>query len=316
VNSRFKKVTLAATAVAVGVGVFGMGSLASAAATDPVVSKLNVTKGSTAGGTVVVISGKNFSNVTGATGVKFGANNATSYLVLSATQIAAVAPAGPNGTVQVIVNNGAPSADVAADNFTYLAPIDAKAAANTLISPKGGTVISVDADTTAPGSIDFGANPAAFTANKVTATVAGKPAPVTYVDNNTVTLKTPAGTPSNVAVAVKFFHDGAAGAADSTNVKYASLITSMSKTSGPLAGSGNLKITISGVGLAGATTWKFGTTAATCDQTGLTGAKMDTTWYCKVPAAAVAGPVSVNYAAAAGPQGLTVGATYTYSDLG
>ncbi len=85
----------------------------------PMVTAISPTKGTTAGGTSVVITGVNF---TGATVVKFGSTNATSFVVNSATQITAVSPAG-TGTVDVTVTtpNGT-SAIVAADDYTYVPP--------------------------------------------------------------------------------------------------------------------------------------------------------------------------------------------------
>jgi len=88
----------------------------------PSVTGLNPASGTTAGGTSVVITGTGF---TGATAVTFGGAPATGVAINSAgTQITAVSPAHAAGTnlqVQVITPNGA-SADVAADNYTYVAP--------------------------------------------------------------------------------------------------------------------------------------------------------------------------------------------------
>lgn len=83
--------------------------------------------GTTAGGTLVRITGSNFLSrtgatvVSGATGVKFGANNATSYTVVDRQTIVAVAPAGSAGTVQVMVTNttGA-SVNTVLDDYLYV----------------------------------------------------------------------------------------------------------------------------------------------------------------------------------------------------
>lgn len=84
----------------------------------PQVTALSPATGGTAGGTLVTITGAYF---TGATTVEFGADDATDFEVISATKIAAIAPAHAAGAVQVKVTtpNGA-SADTAADNFTYV----------------------------------------------------------------------------------------------------------------------------------------------------------------------------------------------------
>ncbi|MFF2848229.1 IPT/TIG domain-containing protein, partial [Streptomyces sp. NPDC058001] len=68
-------------------------------AATPTLVSLSPSQGPTAGGTSVVLTGSGFS---GATAVTFGGTAATSYIVNSATQITAVAPAG-TGAVPVTV---------------------------------------------------------------------------------------------------------------------------------------------------------------------------------------------------------------------
>ncbi|WP_228053221.1 IPT/TIG domain-containing protein [Streptomyces antimycoticus] len=65
----------------------------------PALTGISPTTGPASGGTVVTLTG---TNLLGATAVRFGAANATSFTVVSATQISAVAPPG-SGTVQVTV---------------------------------------------------------------------------------------------------------------------------------------------------------------------------------------------------------------------
>lgn len=86
----------------------------------PVISLLTPANGLAAGGNLVRINGTNFTGVTGATGVKFGTNNATAYDVLSDGTIEAIAPAHAAGVVDVIVTNAAgPSAATALTKYTY-----------------------------------------------------------------------------------------------------------------------------------------------------------------------------------------------------
>lgn len=61
-----------------------------------------------AAGATVAIEGAYFTGVTGATGVKFGGVNATSYNVLSDGTILAVLPAGAAGSAPVVVGTSAP----------------------------------------------------------------------------------------------------------------------------------------------------------------------------------------------------------------
>jgi hypothetical protein len=85
----------------------------------PEVTAVEPRTGPSAGATSVTITG---TNLTGATAVKFGATNASSFKVESATSIVATSPAG-SGVVDVTVTTpGGTSATGAADAFTYLTP--------------------------------------------------------------------------------------------------------------------------------------------------------------------------------------------------
>lgn len=70
-----------------------------------------ITPPSVAVGGTVAIRGQGFTGITGATGVKFGATNATSYIVHDDTLITAVMPAGSAGTVAVTVGNTTQTSD-------------------------------------------------------------------------------------------------------------------------------------------------------------------------------------------------------------
>jgi hypothetical protein len=83
----------------------------------PTVTNINPNSGSRGGGNTVTITGTNFQNVNE---VDFGPNHSTTVIVLSSTQITALAPAGM-GTVDVIVTTAAGSSTpTAADQYTYL----------------------------------------------------------------------------------------------------------------------------------------------------------------------------------------------------
>lgn len=86
----------------------------------PVITLLTPANGLAAGGSLCRIKGTNFTGVTGATGVKFGATNATSYDVISDGLIEAIVPAHAAGIVDVAVTNGAgASAATALTKYTY-----------------------------------------------------------------------------------------------------------------------------------------------------------------------------------------------------
>ncbi|MEU4215710.1 IPT/TIG domain-containing protein [Actinoplanes sp. NPDC026623] len=301
---RAHKAVIAAAAVAAGAGIFGITAAASAATSLlPTVTKLSVAKGSTAGGTVVSITGTNFDTVTAVKVGGTGGTAVTSFLISSPTEIVAKVAAGTGSKLQFTVTNPTGSSvDTVADDFTFLAPMDSVAAA-ALLNPFGKSTITVT--TTGAGtSADL------FKANKVTATVNGTSSPVTWVSDTSVKVAAPAGDPSATAASVVLYHDGVAGAADTTHAKYAAVITKLSKTSGSTAGGGT--IAISGKGLSTATAFNFGATAATaCAPVAL---KTDTDWTCTIPAVA-AGGVSVKAVLPTISYGVLPTATYILSDV-
>jgi hypothetical protein len=100
----------------------------------PIVTGLSVHSASTAGGTSVTITGKNFSGAAGRLHVLFGTTEAASYTIVSDTKIVAVAPAHAAGNVDVRVQSGenetdndnqtvffgyGTSANTAADDFAF-----------------------------------------------------------------------------------------------------------------------------------------------------------------------------------------------------
>jgi hypothetical protein len=84
----------------------------------PVVTGVSPNAGPPGGGTVVTVTGVNFS---GTNSVHFGATTATSFTVNNDSQITATAPAGAPGAVDVTVTNPAgTSAITQADQYTYM----------------------------------------------------------------------------------------------------------------------------------------------------------------------------------------------------
>jgi hypothetical protein len=144
----------------------------------PTVKKLSVKTGPAAGGTTVTLTGTGF---TGASAVRFGATDATSFTVNSATSITAVSPAGTSGTVDVRVTtpNGA-NGSFRNDQFKYGNPTI------TTVSPSsgpkaGGTSVTVSGSGFAPGAattVKFGTRLAssAECSSTTTCTVVAPPA--------------------------------------------------------------------------------------------------------------------------------------------
>jgi hypothetical protein len=82
----------------------------------PAITAIAPSSGPSAGGTSVTVTGTGF---TGATRVAFGALAASSYTVVSDTQITAVSPAQTGGHNIIVTGPGGTSAIVSADLYTY-----------------------------------------------------------------------------------------------------------------------------------------------------------------------------------------------------
>ena len=96
----------------------------------PVVTSISPTSGPASGGNTVTISG---TNLLYTTGVTFGSTPASSFAVLSATQVAAVALAGTAGAITVSVTNVAGTSGTLP--YTY---IGVAAPTATSVSPDNG----------------------------------------------------------------------------------------------------------------------------------------------------------------------------------
>lgn len=212
----------------------------------PTIISIAPTHGPLGGGTSVVINGTGFSGVTS---VQFGATNAASFTVDSATRITATSPAGSAGTVDIRVTaTGGTSATGAADQFTYLAapsisavsPGSGPSAGGTTVVLSGGQFVGVSA-------VKFGAsNATSFTVNSPTQITATAPAGAPGTVNLTVTAAGGTSTPS---------------ASDQFTYVAAPALTSVAPASGPLTG--GTSVTLTGTGFTGATAVKFGAVSAT-----------------------------------------------------
>ena len=157
-----------------------------AAAPAPVVTGLSPASGSV--GTTVTIAGSGFS---GATLVDFGTNPAQNFIVESAGEITAVAPAG-TGTVDVtVVTSGGTSATGSANQFTYQAAPEV-AGVSPASGSAGTTVTIAGSGFSGATLVDFGTNPApSFTVESADGITAVAPAGTGTVD---VTIVTSGGT--------------------------------------------------------------------------------------------------------------------------
>ncbi len=110
-------------------------------AAKPVVTKVVATHGSTNGGTVVTVTGKNFTKVSA---VKFGSIKGAHVKVVSSEKVTVTSPKHTAGVVHVrIVTKAGTSAAVKTDHFTYATPPSVTKISPTRGLVKGGTKVTV-----------------------------------------------------------------------------------------------------------------------------------------------------------------------------
>jgi hypothetical protein len=229
----------------------------------PVVASVTPGSGPTTGGTLVTITGSGFA---GASNVSFGAVPATTFTVISGTEINAVSPAQPTASVWdvfVITPTGGASTALSADRFTYVAapPVTTTTTPPvTTITPpavtkvfprsgptKGGTRLKITGTGFSGATrVMFGTIPAKrFTIVSSTEVTAVSPPQAASVRNIRVTT---AGGTSSTVHADRF-----------TYVKRPA-VTGLAPRTGPTTGGTRVKI--KGAGFAGATRVMFGTIPA------------------------------------------------------
>ena len=165
----------------------------------PTISGLTPTNGSTVGGNAVVITG---TNLTAATAVSFDGTGATSFVVNSAAQITAIAPAHAAGAVDVTVTTpGGATANSADDDYTYAAvgvPTITGLTPTNGSTVGGNAVVITGTNLTAAAAVSFGGTAAtSFVVNSATQITAIAPAHAAGAVDVTVT--TPGGTTANSA---------------------------------------------------------------------------------------------------------------------
>jgi hypothetical protein len=221
----------------------GITTPSTAASIAPLVTGLSVTQGTA--GTSVAITG---SGLLKATGVSFGGSNAsfTKSTVNGVTKLTATAPAHVAGTVDVAVTNPAgTSANTAADNYTYPAPLPVLSAISpTTGSSSGGATVKLTGTAfTGATAVKVGGSSADFTVNSDTA----------------VTVTMPAHSLGTVSVTVTT----TGGTTYGKNFTYVSAdvptVTSLSPSSG--ASTATTTVTVTGTNLTNVTKVSLGDTA-------------------------------------------------------
>ena len=210
------------------------------AAPTPTVTGLSPASGPVSGQNTVTLRG---SNLNGATAVTFAGNAASSFAILSSTEINAVAPPGPAGTASVAVTT--PAGASLGFNYTYIAPPAPTAVFPTTgITAGGNSVAITGTGLMGTTSVNFGTTPAtSFTV--VSDTEVDAITPAQLVGTVPINITTLGGTDSSL----------------SFSFQRSPVISSITPTSGPITG--GTVVTITGGGLTDTTSVNFGTTLAT-----------------------------------------------------
>jgi hypothetical protein len=229
----------------------------------PVVTALSPARTAAGGGGSITATVKNVSTTANATTVTLVSTADPSVTLTApitahtATGVTFTAPAAQGDYHVEITGDGGASLATTTDVLGFRTPITASTSA-TVVSAAGGTAVKL----TGSG---FGATSATFLANKITATVGGKAAALRWVNDGTLYVTAPAGTPGASAPIV-LLHDTVPGT-PITGLSYVALITGSSVPTGPTAG---WTTTVSGVGLLHSGSWELQ------DSTGQTVASLPT----------------------------------------
>ncbi|MFD9872191.1 IPT/TIG domain-containing protein [Streptomyces niveus] len=150
-------------------------------AAPPVLTGASPVQSPTAGGVLVTLTGSDLLN---AGAVRFGTTNATSFTVVSATQITATAPAGTGSSPITVTTPGGTSNPVA---FTYVAAPTLTALVPGSGPTSAGTVVTlIGTNLSTASAVTFG----------------GTTAPFTVVSDTQITAVAPAGAAGPVTVTV------------------------------------------------------------------------------------------------------------------
>ena len=255
----------------------------------PAVTSVSPASGPVAGGTSVTITG---TNLTGATAVKFGGSAASGFVVNSATQITATAPAG-SGTVDITITTiGGTSATSAADRFTYVGGPAVSGVTPASGPASGGTSVTLTGTNLAGATaVKFGGTAASgFVVSSTTQITATAPAGSGTVD---ITVTTIGGT-STTSAADRFAYVAAPA------------VSAVSPASGPATG--GTHVTLTGTGFSGATAVSFGGTAASSFT-------VNSATQISATAPAGSGTVDVRVAGVGGTSATGAGDRFTYTAI-
>jgi hypothetical protein len=200
--------------------------------------------GSTNGGTLVTIKGKDF---TGTTSVTVGGVEVTSFTVVSGTLITCITPArNASGAVGIIVTTAAGQSKQFSF-FNYITPPDITSISPPMGSIAGGSIATIT------GTNFTGATSVIINGKAAT--------PIKVVNSTTITCKTPVSTTAGAANVIVTTGGGPSSTFTGFTYVTPALITSISPSSGPIAG--GTTVTITGTNFTGASSVAFGGKIAT-----------------------------------------------------
>jgi IPT/TIG domain/Galactose oxidase, central domain len=258
----------------------------------PTVASISPTQGPTAGGTSVSLTG---TNLNAATAVSFGGTPATSFIVISSTQITAVSPPEAAGSVNITVTTVGGTSTAAAGNlFTYVAPPTVTSITPMQGPTAGGTsVVLAGTDFTQVTAVSFGSTPAtSFVVDS----------------NNQITAVSPAEAAGNVNIIVTAIGGNSTAAAGNLFTYIAPpAVTSIAPDDG--AEDGGTLVTLTGTNLINTSAVLFGSTPATSFTV------ISDTEITAVSPAAPAGTVNITVTTAGGTSIAAPGNLFSYIPL-
>jgi hypothetical protein len=253
------------------------------------ITSLSRTSGPTSGGTQVIITGTGYSTVKN---VKFGTTTAEAYAVRSSTQLVAISPAHAAGTVRVsLTAAGGTTASTSADLYKYVVPVPVVSGISP-ITGRAGTSVTLSGSGFVSGAttVTFGG----------TVIATGS---VTFVSGSQIKVTSPVHAVGTVTVKAT-----TAGGTSATGEQFTyvtgPVITSLSRTTGPVTG--GTRVTVTGTGFSTVAKATFGSTRATKWTI-----KSSTQIVVTAPAHA-AGRVGISVTTASGTSPTTSADYYTY----
>lgn len=243
----------------------------------PTLNALTPATGTSAGGTLVTLSGAGFA--LGAT-VRFGAELAT-VVTRSATTLVVTAPAGSDGATDVSVFNAGNMSSTLPNAFTYFTPIVAPSI--TALSPASGPTLGATEVTLTGTSFQANAE-VSFTVGTDTRPAAA----VVVVDATQLVATTPAHLAGLASVTVRNPDDDLSGTlADAFTFLAPPSLSSLTPSTGVTPG--GQRVTLIGADFRAGATVYFGSTPGTAVVVASDGLSLTVT----APAAPVDGPVDV-----------------------